>query len=956
SARSSRLPVIVYIHGESLEWNAGTPYDGSVLAAYGNVIVVTFNFRLGILGFLRPGVHDNTVSNFGLLDQVAALQWVKDNIEALGGDPHSVTLMGHTTGAACAALLLVSPVSSSLFRRAVLMSGTALSDWALTPSPLQYTIQVAEGLNCPLSDELAACLRRKRLSDLLAVAAKVSRPDFKTPFGPVVDGSVIPNEPERLMGEYRELFSRYELLLGVTEQEAYHLLDAKSLSFGVEQRDRDALLKRYTHARFEKLPDVALARTLAEYAQDPALAHPVAAEGQRDLLLAILSDARVTAPVVRTAELHAEAKQKSFLYVFTHRTKARNYPAVDQSVQGDELAYVFGLPLTPANLRPGRTFTLDEKHLAEQVITLWTNFAKTGDPNIPRTQSHLYWREFDSHSMAYLNISIPSSVEYRYREQQMKYWNHDLPRLLRDPQSARWPDRPDQDQDEDDDDTDDREGGAAYGVPRLYRPRPRDPYDQEHRPVYGTLVNGQGDTPQPVGALGGLGLGGRRTDLDVTVGGLGRDHDDEQAEEVSRVAPSTLALSVVIVVGISFLLVNVCAFGFLYYKKNRLRMQQQFFTSQCRGGGLDDDGDDAYTKKAPTQADGAFSCGASPLPPPAPPPLPPPHQHRPSLGQRIRLLLGAGSARPGRRQARGAGVGAPSGPGHGPGHGHGHGRADSRDDLYEAVRGASRSTSRLGRARTSRDDTADVHSMSKVRDWVAQEVVQRCSPGFLRRGRRPSGKAPLSPSSSLDQAEAEGRPERSAAHSPTAAAARPAPTLGPGPAVQKVSVAVDATPAARSSSVLRQLPIELSKSMDETSRCGTQGEDARPGPGPGPSGSAVAGMTRSTPALCSRPSLQRGEAVSADEPDGPERRRSTASIHLDLQPSVVDILVAPGPHSPPASPPSSPPAQLHSFLGARDVNVTSRDEHRDEGAAPGGEQCGCGPEEALDNIRRRNFP
>ncbi|XP_052133048.1 uncharacterized protein LOC127752260, partial [Frankliniella occidentalis] len=125
--------------------------------------------------------------------------------------------------------------------------------------------------------------------------------------------------------------------------------------------------------------------------------------------------------------------------------------------------------------------------------------------------------------------------------------------------------------------------------------------------------------------------------------------------------------------------------------------------------------------------------------------------------------------------------------------------------------------------------------------------------------------------------------------------------------------------------------------MDETTRCGTQPEDAP---------STTAGITRSTPALCSRPSLQRGEAVSADEPDGPaagrERRRSTTSVHLDLQPSVVDILVAPQ-----TSPPASPPAHLHSFVGPRDVNVTSRDE-----AVP--EQCG--PEEALDNMRRRNFP
>lgn len=145
------------------------------------------------------------------------------------------------------------------------------------------------------------------------------------------------------------------------------------------ERDRDALLKRYTHARFEKHPDMVLASTLAEYAQDPALYHPVAAEGQRDLLLDILSDARVAAPVVKTAELHAEANRSSYLYVFTHRTKNGNYPAVDKSVQGDELAYVFGLPLTPSAARPGnKQYTMDEKRLAETIITLWTNFAKKG--------------------------------------------------------------------------------------------------------------------------------------------------------------------------------------------------------------------------------------------------------------------------------------------------------------------------------------------------------------------------------------------------------------------------------------------------------------------------------------------------------------------------------------------------------------------------------------------------
>jgi carboxylesterase type B len=100
-------------------------------------------------------------------------------------------------------------VYTGLFHRAVLMSGTALADWALTKNPLKYTIQVAQALNCPLverDDELAACLRRKRLSEIMAV--RVQTPPFVTAFGPVVDGSVVPNEPRLLMGVYKDLFSR----------------------------------------------------------------------------------------------------------------------------------------------------------------------------------------------------------------------------------------------------------------------------------------------------------------------------------------------------------------------------------------------------------------------------------------------------------------------------------------------------------------------------------------------------------------------------------------------------------------------------------------------------------------------------------------------------------------------------------------------------------------------------
>lgn len=103
---------MVFIHGESYDWNSGNPYDGSELAAHGNVIVVTINFRLGIFGFLKTGGKESAQGNFGLMDLVAGLHWLKENLPAFGGDPQSITLLGYGTGAVLANILVVSPVAS----------------------------------------------------------------------------------------------------------------------------------------------------------------------------------------------------------------------------------------------------------------------------------------------------------------------------------------------------------------------------------------------------------------------------------------------------------------------------------------------------------------------------------------------------------------------------------------------------------------------------------------------------------------------------------------------------------------------------------------------------------------------------------------------------------------------------------------------------------------------------
>ncbi|KAJ8946227.1 hypothetical protein NQ318_013038, partial [Aromia moschata] len=162
--------------------------------------------------FLKAGTEELSRSNFGIVDQIAALLWVKENIEEFGGDPKSVTLFGHGTGAVCANLLMISPMilqdnNQRLFHRAILMGGSALADWALAGNPSEVTYQVSQALNCQIQDDFAACLRRKQLREIMAAGA--TTPAYKTRFGPIVDSLVVPNDPRKSMTQYHDIFKGY---------------------------------------------------------------------------------------------------------------------------------------------------------------------------------------------------------------------------------------------------------------------------------------------------------------------------------------------------------------------------------------------------------------------------------------------------------------------------------------------------------------------------------------------------------------------------------------------------------------------------------------------------------------------------------------------------------------------------------------------------------------------------
>ncbi|XP_044751984.1 neuroligin-4, Y-linked-like isoform X2 [Coccinella septempunctata] len=424
-----KYPVIVFIHGESYEWNSGNPYDGSVLAAYAKVVVVTFNFRLGILGFLKIDSGDSFNSNFGLVDQIAALVWVRDNIEVFGGDPESVTLLGHGTGAACANLLMLSPMikpgNKLLCHRAILMGGTAIADWALASNPRDVTDQVARALQCEVGDK--ACLRGKRLDEIMG-AHVVARP-YSTRFGPIVDSSVVPNDPLKSMTN----LSRFQLMFGVTEWESKNMLGREELMNGMPQKQRDQELLNYLGFTCEKVPDLCSIYSGSYYENK---------ETVRDNLLDILSDARTVAPMLKMGILHSSATSHSYFYVFTHKTKLKEHLRGKTST-GEELPYVFGVPLDGSSFHFVDNYTKDEVLFSKVIMTYIRNFAYGGNPNAfvegedhqsqdesEVLQKMQYWPQFTKEYQSYFLLDIPIATFTRYRLKKVKFWNEDLPRIL----------------------------------------------------------------------------------------------------------------------------------------------------------------------------------------------------------------------------------------------------------------------------------------------------------------------------------------------------------------------------------------------------------------------------------------------------------------------------------------------------------------------------------------------
>ncbi|XP_028815664.1 neuroligin-3a isoform X2 [Denticeps clupeoides] len=431
-------PVMVYIHGGSYMEGTGNMIDGSVLASYGNVIVITLNFRVGVLGFLSTG-DQAAKGNYGLLDQIQALRWISENIADFGGDSNRITVFGSGIGASCVSLLTLSHHSEGLFHRAIIQSGSALSSWAVNYQPVKYTRLLAEKVGCNVLDtlDMVDCLRKKSARELVEQDIQPAR--YHVAFGPVIDGDVIPDDPEILMEQGE--FLNYDIMLGVNQGEGLRFVEnVVDSEDGVSGNDFDFSVSDFVDSLYgyPEGKDTLRETIKFMYTDWADRDNP---ETRRKTLVALFTDHQWVEPSVVTADLHARYGSPTYFYAFYHHCQSLMKPAWSDSAHGDEVPYVFGIPMIgPTDLFPCN-FSKNDVMLSAVVMTYWTNFAKTGDPNKPVPQDTKFihtkanrfeevaWSKYSPQDQLYLHIGLKPRVRDHYRATKVAFWKHLVPHL-----------------------------------------------------------------------------------------------------------------------------------------------------------------------------------------------------------------------------------------------------------------------------------------------------------------------------------------------------------------------------------------------------------------------------------------------------------------------------------------------------------------------------------------------
>ncbi|KAL3881752.1 hypothetical protein ACJMK2_028147 [Sinanodonta woodiana] len=465
-------PVMIWIYGGGFIIGTKTYYDAGIISSFHDVIVVTINYRLSVFGFLSTG-DSTSPGNYGLWDQQLAIKWVHDNIAAFGGDNTKITLFGQSAGSASVFYQALYPGNKGLFQRIIGESGTPLSLWAFAEkSEIHTKVQTRffTNLNCMHAESsvIINCLRNKSVPEIIK-ALNISTGihtdlnmtfdkaiDLRFNFGPMLDRDFIQLSPNKMFGardpkaqDPMSMFSSVDVMTGVNSMDS-------SIYVGFQF---DAVVNYYANHSiangcpkyvFDTVIVPAITRNIL-YRDVPAIDNAIIHEYTdwvdpnndirvRDKLVELATDFTFLVPAIKTLLVHAEHVQEkgNFLYKYSHKPTFKegidNY-YLTRASHAEELAFVFGFApiLSPVG---NSNATREEITLSRIMMTMWTNFAKSGDPNKPVDISRLAnvtWPRFDVRDQKYIDFDISmseKSVKSRWSPDKVSFWQQVVPSIF----------------------------------------------------------------------------------------------------------------------------------------------------------------------------------------------------------------------------------------------------------------------------------------------------------------------------------------------------------------------------------------------------------------------------------------------------------------------------------------------------------------------------------------------
>ncbi|MDQ0191502.1 carboxylesterase/lipase family protein [Alicyclobacillus cycloheptanicus] len=397
SKEGNRRPVMVWIHGGSFHYGSGSSrlYDGRFFAEHGDVVVVTINYRLGVFGFLYldafGGEKYRESANCGLLDQVAALKWVHDNIEAFGGDPTNVTIFGESAGAVSVGCLLSMPIARGLFHKAILQSGTARS---------HVTVEQAAKMTEQLLFRLQ--LDEDSVSELESIPAEaILRATEIFPrraFGPVGDGIHLARQPEKVLDE--GFAKDIPVLVGTNKDESRLFTHFDSDWTKMDDQELRAVFERSFGPLWTSVSQYIIHnQTLSRALYEDLMTHYV-----------------FTYPAIFFSEGQARHGAPVWMYRFDYESNSLD--GCPQAFHALEIPFVWNTVMNPEVDHLAGNDSARYK-LAKQMHNAWIAFARCGDPNTTELPA---WPKYDLDNRATMLFHTKCEVVHDPDRQKRLKW------------------------------------------------------------------------------------------------------------------------------------------------------------------------------------------------------------------------------------------------------------------------------------------------------------------------------------------------------------------------------------------------------------------------------------------------------------------------------------------------------------------------------------------------------